>query len=299
MLNSLILIIFIYKYIFLKLANPYIFVKRLFKELFVFTDAGLCLYSWKSEEISESTDSSLISGLLFAISEFAKQAFRGRLQRLDLDNSKLIMTSQEFEVAVPRKNSTYEKKTLIFGALVDSRDNNHLIQDILIKIGQDVISDFDYSGMKLMDKNIIDPKINSLLKSKTYSRNTSFMVMGIIISALGILIGSASNSLNWQYFAPSSLIGFLDIVPVLVTSFGIIFIGAMLIGEKNKAIKLVVIINTLFGLFLFDVWEFIINQSKYFSSFGSIYTYIIFVILISFTSALFGSLLTERKYLFI
>ncbi len=274
-------------------------MKRLFKELFVFTDAGLCLYSWKSEEISESTDSSLISGLLFAISEFAKQAFRGRLQRLDLDNSKLIMTSQEFEVAVPRKNSTYEKKTLIFGALVDSRDNNHLIQDILIKIGQDVISDFDYSGMRLMDKDIIDPKINSLLKSKTYSRNTSFMVMGIIISALGILIGSASNSLNWQYFFPSSLIGFLDIVPVLVTSFGIIFIGAMLIGEKNKAIKLVVIINTLFGLFLFDVWEFIINQSKYFSSFGSIYTYIIFVILISFTSALFGSLLTERKYLFI
>lgn len=273
-------------------------MNKLFKEFFVFTDSGLCLYSWKSDAISESTDSSLIGGLLFAVSEFAQQAFRGRLQRLDLDNSKLIMTAQEFKIPVPGKNNAYEKKTLTFGALVDIHDNNHLIQDLLIKIGQEVISEFDYSGMKLMDKDIVDPKINNLLKSKTFSRNTSFVAMGIIISALGILIGSAINSLNWQYFAPTSFIDFLDIVPVLVSTFGIIFLGAMLIGEKNRAVKLIVIINTLFGFFLFNLWEFFIDQSKYFSSFGSIYTYIIFIILISFTSALFGSLLTERKYLF-
>ena len=270
----------------------------MFKEFFVFNTSGLCFYSWKSDSIFESTDSALIGGLLFAVSEFAHQAFRGRLQRLDLDNSKLIMTAQDFEIANPEKNNILEKKTLIFGALVDSRDNNHLIQEVLGAIGKEIISDFDYSGMKPMDKDKVDPIINNMLKKKTFSRKKYLTTIGIIISAIGVLLGSAASALQWQYFNLPSWAGFFDIVPVLLFSFGIIFVGAMFIGEKNKAIKLTVLINGLFSIFLFYVFQYDISKLKYFTDLGQLYTYVLFVILISFTSALFGSLLTERKFLF-
>lgn len=269
----------------------------LFKELFIFTDAGLCLYNWKSEQITQSTDSSLIGGLLFAVSEFTMEAFSGaRLQRLDLDNSKLIMTAHEFDVANPGKEST-QKKTLIFGALVDSRDNNHLIQELLTKIGNEVIDHYDPSGIKPMDKNMVDPKINTLLKAKTFSRSKIFVTLGVIISALGIFIGSIALSLNWQYFVPASLIDYFNVIPVIISTFGIVFIGSMLIGEKNKAVKLIVAFNTVFSIFLIVFFDNFL-KSQYFGTIGSWYVYMIFIILITFTSALFGSLQTERKFLF-
>ena len=268
----------------------------MFKELFIFTDAGLCLYSWKSNLIAKSTDSSLIGGLLFAVSEFTREAFSGRLQRLDLDNSKLIMTALEFEIAIPEKDSQ-EKKSLIFGALVDNRDHNHLIQELLTKIGNEVISEFDPSGIKPMDHKVIDPKINSILKTKTFSRNNIFVTLGVIISALGIFIGSLALSLNWQYFVPASLIDYFNVIPVIISTFGIVFIGSMLIGEKNKAVKMIVAFNTFFSIFLIFFFDNLL-KSQYFGTIGSWYVYMIFIILITFTSALFGSLQTERKFLF-
>lgn len=270
----------------------------LFKEFFIFTDAGLCLYSWKSSLISESTDSSLISGLLFAVSEFTKTAFRGRLQRLDLDNSKLIMTAQEFSIPNPNKHGLNVNIQLIFGALVDKRDNNHLIHDILRSIGDEIITHYDSSGIKLMDKAKIDPIINNLLKSKTYSRNKGFITLGTIIAGLGILLGSIAISLNWQYFVSSSMVDTFQLIPVLIFSFGIVFIGAMFIGEKNMAVKLIVIINAILSLILFLIFKSFTSNIKYLSDLGSFYTYFVFVLLISFTSSLFGSLFTEKKFLF-
>lgn len=273
-------------------------MNNLFKEFFIFTDAGLCLYSWKSAIISESTDSSLISGLLFAVSEFTREAFRGRLQRLDLDNSKLIMTSQEFLLPVPEKENQNKNANLIFGALVDTHDDNHLIQRMLTKIGKEIISHYDRSGIKPMDKDTIDPIVNDLLKSKTYSRNNYMTSLGIIIAILGIFVGSTVNTFRWELFVPASYVSFLDIIPVLVTSFGIVFIGGILIGEKNKAVKLIVLSNAIFGTIIFILFQNYLSKLSYLSDIGSFYTFIVFVLLISFTSSLFGSLFTEKRFLF-
>ncbi len=275
-----------------------VIVNTLFKELFVFTDSGICLYSWKSALISESTDSTLISGLLFAVSEFTKTAFRGRLQRLDLDNSKLIMTAQEFSIVRHDKENGIQNVTLIFGALVDNKDNNHLIQELLRNIGDEIISHYDLSGMRPMEKSKIDPLINTLLKNKTYSRNKSYILLGTFIAALGIFLGSVAISINWQYFIPTPLQNTFELVPVMLFSFGIVFIGAMIIGEKNNAIEIIVSANGLFSLILFFFFDYFTKNMRYFSNLGSFDTYIVFVLLISFTSSLFGSLLTEKKFLF-
>lgn len=270
----------------------------LFKEFFVFTDSGLCLYSWKSTKISESTDSTLIGGLLFAVSEFTKQAFRGRLQRLDLDNSKLIMTAQEFTTTNPEKDSSIKNTQLIFGALVDSRDDTNLIKDILKTIGNEIISHYDNSGLKPMDKEKIDPIINNLLKNKTYSRKNYYVALGLIISVFGLLSGSILDSFKWQIFVSQSSSDLYGIVTVMIASFGIIILGSMLIGEKNKAIKLVVLTNTISSFFVFYLFDIFISKLNNFSDLGNFYTYLIFVILISFTSSLFGSLITEKRFLF-
>lgn len=270
----------------------------LFKEFFVFTDSGLCLYSWKSTKISESTDSTLIGGLLFAVSEFTKQAFRGRLQRLDLDNSKLIMTAQDFTLTNPDKEGVTENTQLIFGALVDSRDDNNLIKDILKTIGKEIISHYDKSGLKPMDKEKIDPIINNLLKSKTYSRRNYYVALGMIISVFGLFLASILDSFKWQFFVSQSSSDLYGIVSVMLTSFGIIIVGSMLIGEKNKAIKLVVLTNTLSSFVVFYLFDIFISKLNNFSDLGNFYTYFVFVILISFTSSLFGSLLTEKRFLF-
>lgn len=274
----------------------------MFKEFFVFTESGLCLYSWKSPSILESTDSSLIGGLLFAVSEFAKQAFRGRLQRLDLDNSKLIMTAQEFKISLTEGNTgsdnTYIDKTLIFGALVDSKDNNRLIQNILGIIGSEIIGHYDSSGIKPMEKSLIDPLLDELLRKRTFQRKMIYTVFGTLISAIGLLIGSFCISLEWWFFVPPPFTGFFEIVPVLVSGFGIVFFGAMLIGEVNQAVKYILVTNTILSLLLYYIFDTYIKELQYFSSLGTFTAYIIFAILISFTSALLGGLVTERLFLF-
>ena len=167
-------------------------------------------------------------------------------------------------------------------------------------MGKEIISEFDYSGMKPMEKSKIDPIINNMLKKKTFSRKSYFQLMGLIISALGIFMGSLSLSLNWQLFVPGSVIDFFNVVPVILSTFGIVFIGSMFIGEKNKAVKMIVGLNAVFAVFLIFVFDNFLSQifSQYFGNIGSWYVYLIFIVLITFTSALFGSLQTERKYLF-
>lgn len=268
----------------------------MFKEFFIFTDAGLCIYSWASPKINETTDSTLIGGLLFAVSEFAKQAFRGRLQRLDLDNSKLIMTAQEFDVVL--KDEGPGKKTLIFGALVDSRDNNSLIQELLVQIGQEVSEHFDPSGIKPMDKKLIDPIINKLLYKQVYSRKVPFAILGILISAFGIFLGSLSISLDWSHFIDTSLLGIFDVAPVLLFTFGLVFLGSIFIGDRVLAIKSTMIVNSIFSIFLFYLFEDYLSHIQYLSGLGQFPIYFVFIVLITFASSLFGGLYTERRYLF-
>ena len=268
----------------------------LFKEFFVFTDSGLCLYSWKSPSISQSTDSNLIGGLLFAVSEFAKQAFRGRLQRLDLDNSKLIMTAHEFEVT--KKGDGAESKTLIFGALVDSRDNNSLIQELLFQIGQEISEHIDPSGIKPMENKIIDPIINNLLNKRAFSRKMPYTILGILISAFGIFMGSLSISLDWSHFIDTSLLGIFDVAPVILFTFGLVFLGSIFIGERVLAIKTTMLVNLPFSIFLFYLFEDYLSQIQYLTGLGQFPIYFIFIVLITFSSSLFGGLFTERKYLF-
>lgn len=268
----------------------------MFKEFFVFTDSGLCLYSWKSASVTQSTDSTLIGGLLFAVSEFAKQAFRGRLQRLDLDNSKLIMTAHEFDVV--KKDNGTERKTLIFGALVDSHDNNSLIQDLLVQIGQEISSHFDPSGLKPMEKGLIDPIINNLLNKSVYSRKTPFMLLGLLISALGIFMGTFSISLDWSLFYIGPLLNTVEVASVLFFTFGLVFFGSIFIGERVSAIKLTMIVNSLLGIFLYFLFLNLSSSVAYLTDLGQFTTYYVFVLLITFTSSLFGSMFTERRYLF-
>ena len=165
-------------------------------------------------------------------------------------------------------------------------------------IGSEIIRHYDPSGIKPMEKNAIDPLLNNLLHKRTFKRQMSFIVLGTIISAIGLLIGSFCISLEWWFFVPPPFTGFFEIVPVLISGFGIVFFGAMLIGEIQQAIKYILITNFLFSLFLYYIFDTYIKELQYFSSLGTFTAYIIFVLLISFASALLGALATERLFLF-
>ena len=267
------------------------------KEFFVFTKSSLCLYAWQSPQTSNVTDSTLIGALLFAMIDFANHAFDDRFQKLELDNSYLIMTAKEFKPSNPNSVNS-DNNTLIFAGLVDKRDNIKLCYKLLLDVGEKIVKYYDFSGIKTIQSTELNESVLAYYNEKTYARNNKQASIAIIIGLLGVFLSTVFYTFRWELLAPRELTELIEVVTAFLTAFIVIGVSGAIIGEKYKAVKLLLIANITMSVVSYFLFETIIAESEYFAKLGTVLTYILFVALSSFVSGLFGAMYTERNYLF-
>src|SRR3972149_5234451 len=109
-------------------------VIALIRSLLIFTEEGLPLFGWvpKGSIDEPSRHKDIVSGFLSAIRSVSQEVYRSHPQRIDFENTAIMMKGSLFPVPDAKDGRT--SQMMIISTEVDSIDDRGLVASLLGKI---------------------------------------------------------------------------------------------------------------------------------------------------------------------
>lgn len=158
------------------------------KSFYIMKQNGLLIYS--KNYTKEEFEDNIMIGFFASIANFSREALRSVIKYIDLgQDNKLVLAEQQDE-------------KLVTAAIVNSSDDNGLINNILKNIMHDFIIMFspDYDSDKI-DINEMEKIVDGNIKSKTsFSTIQRLVLSWIILVPISILIAILNLMATSYYF---------------------------------------------------------------------------------------------------
>lgn len=206
------------------------------KSIYIMQENGVLLYS--KNFVKEKFDSNLLVGFFASIANFSREALNSVVKNMDLgDENKLILQPMI-------------KEKLITAAIVNSADNNDLINKILNNIVLDFINEvLDEESVENIDNVQVEKIVKENLKRKNFPSQNKLIILSFII-LLPLLLAILSVSIfltnlfeDWFTAIETALMLYSVINLLLLTIFPNLISGLLTPSKKMVLINSLLIIT--------------------------------------------------------
>ena len=136
------------------------FLFYLLKQFVLFDgESGVNYINWFYQKVDSQVNSQLITAFLMSLIHFTEDVFHGRLQNLELEGGKLVLTGKSLQI------KDKGRLTLI-GALVDQEDDNSLVNTVISELMVILEPHLISSNSPISESDGIDREIRLYLKHR-------------------------------------------------------------------------------------------------------------------------------------
>jgi hypothetical protein len=169
----------------------------LIKSIYAFTNNGLPILNWNYDISLKDFPAHelLVSGVVSAVQSLVRDVFLTRLQRIELENDVVVLTGKDF--TDENNKSGNSNRILIISALVDKKDNNTLVDKILLEILDEFGRNFNFERKDLIEQVDISEFIDDLIKKKT--RRRSWINFSLSLLLVFVALNFASLYYNYKF----------------------------------------------------------------------------------------------------
>ena len=137
--------------------------------LYIVSEDGTCIYTYRARETKRELDEQLISGFLLAVRNIAKEAFLDKLQRLEMGINQLVYGYKE------------QDGVQLYAALIsDTRDHPDLLGEILEELLTRFVTEFKEEIDNFLKKRVVSKKLkkfDGMIKETVDSRLRRFDIL--------------------------------------------------------------------------------------------------------------------------
>ncbi|MHA1992111.1 MAG: hypothetical protein ACW981_09640 [Candidatus Hodarchaeales archaeon] len=269
------------------------------KSIYAFTNNGLPILNWNYDISLKDFPAHelLVSGVVSAVQSLVRDVFLTRLQRIELENDVVVLTGKDF--TDENNKSGNSNRILIISALVDKKDNNTLVDKILLEILDEFGRNFNFERKDLIEQVDISEFIDDLIKKKT--RRRSWINFSLSLLLVFVALNFASLYYNYKF----DLI-FSDVTQQTLVQVGggtilgfILVIPASFVAGKITWSVISGFIGTFAGAFFTDyIFRFIIDIDVFNKSVGTFAAYLLISIFVGIIGGYIGGYIAERLFLF-
>ena len=269
------------------------------KSIYAFTNTGIPILSWNYDRNLKDFPAHeiLVSGVISAIQSLVRDVFLTRLQRIELENDIIVITGKEF--IFKDKNITEKKQILIISALVDKRDNNRLVDHILVEILDELGDKYNFFNKTLIEEVNLNNYLETLLNSK--SRNRSFLnvLFAFLLVFFSINIAAFYYNFDFERFIANSfvqtvvqigggtLLGFILVIP-----------SSFIAGKRSYSLCASTIACVVAAYFTDYIFMYVVDLDIFNKSVGTFAAYLLITMFVGMIGGFIGGYLAERTYLF-
>lgn len=260
--------------------------------ILAYTQDGKILYSWelKPNSLTE-TEKILIPGFFSAINSMIGDIFQGRIQRIEFRNKNIVLSGKEVTIES-------QSKWILFSVLIDSTDNNSLVDRLTVEIMHLVLSHIDQKYEKLNQYKMLDNKLNRLINSKSYDRTTLKITISSLLIALSINITVLTYAFIRSYKSTFDSSNVFSIISALIIGGITLTFSASVAGSKKYSTIIGLLFSFAGSIIAFYLVEIILSEVNWLGGLGNIWVFITFCSLIGCIFGFIGGMLIDNKYLY-
>lgn len=150
------------------------------KSLFIIQSNGVLLYSRNFMDVE--FDHNILIGFFTSVANFSREALERMVKFVDLGRDEKLVLHEVLE------------EDLFGAAIVDTKDNDELVHELLNKILQEFIAEYGpyYNPEKIYDERM-DTVVDEILKGKTsYSLVKRFIVSWFVLGPMAVILTFAA-----------------------------------------------------------------------------------------------------------
>jgi hypothetical protein len=271
----------------------------LIKSIYAFTNSGLPILNWNYDKSLKDFPAHelLVSGVVSAVQSLVRDVFLTRLQRIELENDVVVVTGKDFTDDKTKSGSF--NRILIISALVDKKDNNTLVDKILIEILEEFGRNFNFNKKGLIEQIDISVFIDGLIKKKI--RKRSWLNFSLALLFVFIALNIASIYYNYKFdliFPDVTLQTIVQVGGGTILGFILVIPASFIAGKRTWSV-ITGFIGTFVGAYFTDyLFRFIINIDVFNKSVGTFAAYLLISIFIGIIGGYIGGYIAERLFLF-
>ena len=274
--------------------NNYHLIFNMIHDILAFTEDGSIFYSWQSSVSSiRPTNKNLLSGFFNSMNSVLSEVFKGKLQRVILEDRVLCMTGGEVKFSERNNNSHWILTTIT----VDKNDDINLVKNITNNVQKNILQTFEIVDNDKSRKNQLDEIFDSILNKKVYRRTKNKLIISSILVFCSMVISEFISTSNIKslfeiriqsefMFLFGIIIGFLLVIP-----------SAAIAGNRMNSTIIALCSSALSSIFSFILLEFVI-QNSLFGGVGTPIVFIGFSIFVGISCGIIGGTVIDRYYLY-
>ena len=226
-------------------------------DILAFTEDGSILYSWQSA-LSKivPTNKSLLSGFFNSINTVLSEVFKGKLQKVILEDRVLCMTGNLVKSSENLTNSHW----ILVSVTVDKHDNTILVKNIINKILDNILRTFELKEAEVTREDSLNNYFNSFLNKNIYTRTKNKLLVSAILIFICVSISDFISTLNVTQVFEFHLSGDLVFLIGIIIGFILVIPSAAIAGTKKDSTIISIFSSFLATSFSYILIEIVIHN---------------------------------------
>ena len=253
-------------------------------------ESGVNYINWFYEKVDDQVSSQLITAFLMSLIHFTEDVFHGRLQNLEIEGGKLVLTGKTIQIKD-------KSRLILIGALVDQEDDDYLVNNVITDLMAILEKYLTSSNSAIIESEEINTQIRSYLKDKEKIISIKDKVIyGALIALFHIFI-TVIASIDYHNQFVTIIHDFLTIiVPVVIAitvqTYLMEELGGLKWGKRTIIISGIISISLAYYL-VENIWKY---SSNYITGFGTPTVYFVVCIFLFWVPAVLSSERVAKKF---